>query len=50
LFLELGLVQMLAIFVLANWQAFRCRGLNCVILSRLLELELMLILAFLPSP
>jgi len=50
LFLELGLVQLLAIFVHAIWQAFRCRGPYCVILSRLLELELMLLLAFLPLP
>jgi len=50
LFLDFRPVLLLAVFLHANWQAFRCRGPYCVILGRLLELELMLLLAFLPSP
>jgi len=47
LFLELHPVLLLANVLHAHWQAFWCNGPYCAILSKLLELELMLLLALL---
>jgi len=50
MFLELGPVLLLALLVHILWLSSWCNGPNCAILSKSLELELMLLLAFLPSP
>ena len=50
MFLELGPLQLLAHLVHTLWLASWCRGPYCAILSKMLELELMLLLAFLPLP
>jgi len=47
LFLELRPVLLLALLLHAHWQASLCNGPYCAILSKLLELELMLLLALL---
>jgi len=46
-FLELGQLQLLALFVQTLWLSSWCRGPHCAILNLLLELELMLLLALL---
>ena len=47
MFLELRPVLLLALLVHILWLASWCRGSHCAILSRLLELKLMLLLALL---
>jgi len=47
LFLELGPLQLLDLLVHTLWLASQCRGPHCAILSKLLELELMLKMALL---
>jgi len=46
-FLELGQLQLLALFVQTLWLSSCCRGPHCAILNLFLELELMLLLALL---
>ena len=50
MFLVLRPVLLLALLLHAHWQASWCNEPYCAILSKLLELELMLLLAFLPPP
>jgi len=50
LVLEMGPVLLPAILVHTLWLASWCSGPLCAILSKLLEHELMLLLAFLPPP
>jgi len=47
MFLKLLSVLLLALFEQTLWLAFLCRRRYCAILSRLLKLELMLLLALL---
>jgi len=47
LFLELGPLQLIALLVHTLWLASWCRGPHCPILSKLLELKLILLLALL---